>query len=263
MKEGQPVSTLHGDGTARMGAPVSKRPVTRWLIVLLFVGGGILGGVLFFHTLAMPWFVRHGSETEVPDLRGLSTDEAGPLLAKARLETGTIAEAYHDRVPSGKIVRHVPPPGFKVKQGRAVDLVVSQGPEALRVPALEGESSVHARFLLIQAGLQPGRVRTIRSADVPADHVVASSPQPGTRVGGSSSIDLLVSLGPPPRMLVMPDVRGEDPDAVEASLKEAGFRVEQRFWPGARSEWPRVTDQNPPPGYPVEEGGLIELIMGR
>ncbi|MFH1144859.1 MAG: PASTA domain-containing protein [Candidatus Eisenbacteria bacterium] len=245
----------------RRGTPARRRSVRRLLIGLSFFALGSLGGVVFFQVVVMPWFVLHGAETTVPDLRDMSVDEVAPLLSGAHLEKGEVRGAFHDKVPAGRIVRHAPPPGFKVKQGRAVDLVVSRGREELCVPDLEGESLVHARFLLMQAGLEPGRVRSIHSEDVPASHVIASSPRPGTPLGGRSTVDLLVSEGPEPQRLVMPDLRGQDPDQAAAWLEAAGLRVERRFWPGARSNWPRVTRQNPLPGYPVEEGGTVQLIM--
>ena len=254
-------SSLHTEwGTAR---DRRRRPSgRRWIPLLFFLAVGALAGVVFFDLLVMPWFVRHGNETEVPDLRGMTVEESATVLAKAGLKTGTVQEAFHDRVAQGRIVRHSPPPGFRVKQGRAVDIVVSLGHQAVRVPEVEGENLVHARFLLSQAGLQAGEIRTIRSGEVPEGQVIASDPRPGTELAGRTSVDLLVSQGPSARLLVMPDVRGEDADEAAAYLEAAGFRVKRRFWPGSRSEWPRVSDQTPLPGYPVEEGGEVELVIG-
>jgi len=98
---------------------------------------------------------------------------------------------------------------------------------------------------------------------VPEGNVIASSPRPGTQLAGRSTVDLLVSKGPAPRLLVMPDLRGHDPDEAAAYLEAAGFEVHQRTWPGRSSEWVRVVDQTPPPGHPIEEGGTVELILGR
>ncbi len=234
----------------------------KWIGALLFVGAGVLAGALFFHLVVMPWFVRHGSDAEVPDLQGLTNREAKETLDRAGLKQGTVAEASHDRVEAGRILRQAPPPGFRVKKGRAVDWVVSLGPQALRVPALEGESIVHARFLLQQAGLQSGEVETTHSDEILPEHVIASNPRPGEAVAERERVDLLVSLGPAPQRFVMPDLRGEDPDKAASYLERAGFRVEQRYWPGAKSEWPRVAEQDPPPGYPIQEGETVRLFMG-
>ena len=97
---------------------------------------------------------------------------------------------------------------MSVKRGRAVDLMVSLGPEALRVPALEGESTTHARFLLQRQRLEMGRVRTVASPDVERECVIASQPPSATPLAGRTRVDLLVSSGPPPARYIIPDLRG-------------------------------------------------------
>ncbi|GAF96960.1 unnamed protein product, partial [marine sediment metagenome] len=165
-------------------------------------------------------------------------------------------------IPAGRIQRQSPPPGLQVKRGREVDLVVSLGPEALRVPAVVGEGLVHARFLLARAGISLGRVLTVSSRLVARDEVVASSPPPGTSLVGSGKADLLVSSGPPPERYLMPDVRGLEVPQVSAALEQAGLKVTRRVWRGARGRLNEIVEQTPPPGYPVPVGGTVELMTG-
>jgi serine/threonine-protein kinase len=249
---------------ARRLRPLPGRIVRgRWLRHAVLAALGGLCGVLLFHFFVMPKIVRLGQEARVPDLRGLPADEVEPLLVDERLRLGSIAEAHDDHIPIGHILRHAPTPGFQVKQERAVDLVVSLGPEALRVPALEGESLVHARFLLLQAGLQAGRISQVHCHEVPVNHVLAASPRPGTPLRGQATVDLLVSLGPPRQLYLMPDLRGSDAVRTEARLRAAGFEVGRRRWPGNARQAVVVADQTPPPGYPIERGGTVELLAGR
>lgn len=231
-------------------------------LALLLTAVGAGGAVLIFQFLVMPTFVRHGQESGVPDVRGLSLTDAEPLLQLAQLRTGWVSHAADDHIPPGRIMRQNPPPEYSVKQGREVDLVVSLGPEELRVPALEGESRVHARFLLARAGLNVGKVRSIRSDEVPADHVVTSSPRPGRGTAGRERIDLLVSTGPIIQQYLMPDLRGQDADQMEAVLKEAGLTVRRRVRPGARTRLGQIVEQTPPPGHPVAGRGIVEITTG-
>jgi len=245
---------------ARLPARIAR---SCWLHRALLAVLGAMCGVLFFQLIVMPRIVRHDQEAIVPDLRGLPAAEVEPLLEAQQLRLGLRTEAYNDHIPIGHILRHAPTPGFRVKCGRAVDLVVSLGPEALRVPALEGESLVHARFLLLRAGLQEGRLSHVYSADVASNHIVAASPRPGTPLRGRGSVDLLVSRGASRRLILMPDVRGADVRRAEAFLSAAGFEVGRRRWPGGPVQAPAVVDQTPPPGYPIESGGTVELLAGR
>jgi serine/threonine-protein kinase len=240
-----------------------RHALRRGLTRLLWIGLGAASGVLLFHLLVMPRFVRRGEETLVPDLRGLPATEMERLLEGGHLRAGSLARAHDDQIPIGRILRQSPPPGFRVKRGREVDMVVSLGPEALRVPSLEGESLVHARFLLQQLGLEVGKVRRAESASLPANHLIATSPRPGTPLHGRAAVDLLVSSGPTPRYLRMPDLRGRNAEETARQLADAGFTVGRRLWPGARTGFGEVRDQTPPVGYPIRVGGTVELVTGR
>jgi len=247
-----------------MGERLRRLPRSLWSLavplLLIAIGGG--GAVLVFQFLVMPTFVRQGQDTGVPDVRGLSLTDAEPLLQQAQLRTGLVSNAADEHIPPGRVMRQNPPPDYSVKQGREVDLVVSLGPEEQRVPPLEGESRVHARFLLAREGLNVGKVRSIGSDEVPADHVVTSSPRPGRGAAGHDAIDLLVSTGPILERYLMPDLRGQDADQMEAALIEAGLTVRRRVRPGARTRLGQIVEQSPPPGHPVAGGGIVEITTG-
>jgi serine/threonine-protein kinase len=224
---------------------------------------GGLAGFLLFDLLVMPMFVRRGAETEVPDLRGQPATQAERLLAASELRVGDLVRSHDEEVEAGGVLRQSPPAGMRVKRGRAIDLMVSLGPESRSVPALEGESMSHARFLLQREQLAVGRVRAVQSPEVARDCVVASSPPAETRLGGRSVVDLLVSSGPPPPRYCMPDLTGAEADAAEAQLTRAGFKVELSR-PG-RGAGPAgtVQGQSPAAGRPITPGDEIELAVAR
>jgi serine/threonine-protein kinase len=231
-----------------------------WNLALLGCGG--LAAILLFHLVIMPLFVRHGHETEVPDLRGLPAPKVPPLLDGADLRLGRLNRAVDDQVPPGRILRQYPAGGMRVKKGREVNLVVSQGPAAREVPNLEGESLVHARFRLAREGIPAGKVRYVASWGVRANHLVAVSPPPGIPLRRRSAVDLLVSKGTGGQRFIMPDLRGRTAVSVKAALEYAGLRVREGFWPGTRGRRGLILDQTPPPGYPVTEGETIEIQIG-
>jgi serine/threonine-protein kinase len=242
---------------------MTRRRRVRRLVSASLAAAGALTGVLFFHLVVMPLVVRHGNETTVPDIRGLELAESQALLDETDLRLGDLKRAFDDHIPGGRVLRQDPPMGFRVKKGREVNLVVSLGPEALRVPDLEGESLEHARFLLLREGLDLGKIRTVHGTEAARNCVVASSPRPGSPLGGRRSVDLLISLGPSGKRYLMPDLRGMEAAAVEALLIERGFQVRRRLWPGKWTGGDQVVEQTPPPGYPIEEGGTVEIITGR
>ncbi len=234
----------------------------RWMVRLALVAAGALAAVLLFHFVVMPLFVRHGQETRVPDVRGLTLPEAEALLVRADLGRGRVVEVHDVGTPSGRIVRQAPGSGYHVKSGRDVELVVSLGPATRRIPPLTGESLVHARFLLAREGIPVGKVREIVHPGMPAGHVLASSPAPGARLGRREAVDLLVTHGPRPRRYLMPDLKGREARATQEALEAAGLRVSLRIWRSPEARPNEIFEQTPPPGHPIDAGGMVEILTG-
>jgi serine/threonine-protein kinase len=240
-----------------------RRPKYRPTARVYFIALGALCGGLIFQFLVMPLFVRQGAETEIPDLAGIPATQVERRLEQRGLRVGQTNRAYDDQIEAGCILRQHPPAGFRVKRGRAVDLLVSLGREALRVPAIEGESMTHARFLLQREGLTVGRIGAVENAEVPNECVVAANPAPQTRLAGRSTVDLLVSEGPRPARYIMPELRGSDAAAAERLLASAGMRVSRRSVADRRARAGSVQGQAPPAGSPVEPGDEVEFAIVR
>jgi serine/threonine-protein kinase len=236
-----------------------NRGARRWGRLLLTLAGAF-AGLLVFHLLVMPRFVHHGEEALVPNLGRLPGGEIEACLRSAGLRPGTITRAYDETAPMGQVARQSPPAGSRVKRGRAVDVVISLGTEAQHVPDLEGESVVHARFLLEQNGLEAGRRRSVRTTERGAELIVAANPRPGTPVRGRTAVDLLVSAGTLPRRFLMPDLRGTSIDDAAEMLEAAGLSVDA---PGGGRKAGRVRSQRPAPGSAVDAGERVELEAGR
>ena len=61
---------------------------------------------------------------------------------------------------------------------------------------------------------------------------------------------------------MMPDLRGLDAEVAVRLLEQRGIQVRQKLWPGSRGGMNRVVEQTPPRGYPIEEGGTVEIVTG-
>ncbi len=64
----------------------------------------------------------------LPDMAGLSQEEALAVLEGAGFGVGSLEQAHDDAVPAGHVIALDPPPGAAYPQGTAVALVVSAGP---------------------------------------------------------------------------------------------------------------------------------------
>ncbi|MDH7500064.1 MAG: PASTA domain-containing protein, partial [candidate division NC10 bacterium] len=102
----------------------------------------------------------------------------------------------------------------------------------------------------------------VHSSQVPRNIIIAQSPPAGTKLHRGDPVNLLVSLGPFPRIYFMPDLRGGDGSSVSRALVAMGFKVQISFRVSPAQEVDRIVDQQPPGGSPIAQGQVILLVMG-
>jgi eukaryotic-like serine/threonine-protein kinase len=120
-------------GTPRAGGGSARRPIS---LAALLVGVALLGGVAWALTRApseqSPSDAGRNPGTaalaEVPDLTGLSPDEARRRLDSASLRLGSRDEAASEVATRGSIIGQDPAAGTKAGRGSTVDVTISTGP---------------------------------------------------------------------------------------------------------------------------------------
>ena len=146
-----------------------------------------------------------------------------------------------------------------MKLGRRISVIVSLGAQGTSVPVVTGETTRQAQVVIEAAGLRVGRVGHAYSDEVGRDLVLASDPPGETLVDQETVVNLLVSLGTPPRSYVLPDLRGQDAVVVARSLRDEGFLVLLREG-GPRGKDGIVSEQSPAPGHRVAARDSIVLL---
>ncbi|WP_198533894.1 Stk1 family PASTA domain-containing Ser/Thr kinase [Streptomyces odonnellii] len=167
------------------------------------------------------WYINSGQFTRVPSLLGQTEQEAKRRLADAGLEA-RVTKDFSETFDRGTVMRSDPAPLARIRGDGPVTLVVSRGPETVRVPDLTGMPLAQARRALTKAGLAAGVVSREFDEQTAQGSVLSSAPEAGTSVRPDSGVALVVSKGSP---VDMPDVTGESVDDATAELEEAGLRV--------------------------------------
>jgi serine/threonine-protein kinase len=234
----------------RRGTGVRRGPLALVVAVLLLLGVG--AGV---------WYINSGQFTKVPPVLAKTQAEAREQLDDAGLDLGTVKHAYSDTVKRGTVISSDPEPGTRIRDNASVTLTISDGPETVRVPDLEGRSLAAARAQLKKAALEPGMVTRQFSDDVDKGSVISTDPEAGTKRHAGSAIALLVSKGSP---VDVPDVTGEDPEDARADLEDAGLAV--KIAPGrVNSEFDKgqVATQSPKADSQAAEGDTVTLTLSK
>ncbi|MGO3088994.1 MAG: protein kinase domain-containing protein [Galactobacter sp.] len=132
----------------------------------------------------------------VPNVVGMTEEQATSSLEKAKLKAGTITEDYNESVEVGKVVRQSEETGATFRAGTTVSLVLSKGPAPVNVPDLNNLDADAAQALLSAAGLDSEQGEDVFSDDVEAGRVAEQTPEPGSSDEKGATITWHLSKGP-------------------------------------------------------------------
>lgn len=202
-------------------------------------------------------------EAEVPNLIGLSPDEARSALDEVGLQLsagGPQEQVVEDDNQLGKVISSEPPVGQQVPEGSTVSITVGVEPETINVPTVVGTDVEQARSNIEGAGLA-AQVREVDAAEAEG-LVLDQDPAGGADVEAGTVVTLEVSRG---NQLQMPDLTGQTPDEAESTLQELGWsgQLTVREVPaGDSSQEGVVVSQDVPPGSTFTEDQAITVDVG-
>ncbi|MFI9174410.1 Stk1 family PASTA domain-containing Ser/Thr kinase [Streptomyces lincolnensis] len=219
------------------------------VLLVLGVGAGV-------------WYINAGQFTKVPNLLEKTEAQARDRLESAGLDVRAVKHAYSDTFKRGTVMSSDPKPGSQIRSNDSVSFTVSNGPETVRVPDVEGYRLDKARSLLKDGGLEPGMVTREFSEDVPRGSVISTAPDKGTERRAGSAIALTVSKGSP---IDVPDVTGRTVEDARAELEEAGLKVKVAPQQVTSSEFDKgqVARQTPADGRQAAEGDTVTLTVSK
>jgi beta-lactam-binding protein with PASTA domain/predicted Ser/Thr protein kinase len=204
------------------------------------------------------WVSTGPPKTTVPNVKGLSRDEAVSRLASANLQAG-VHEVPSNQQPD-LVLAQDPKAGERVDQNTKVRINVSSGPRPVSVPNVVGQAYDSAASLLQGQGFAVAK--KLVDSNQPAGVVVDSDPKPGSSVAPGSSITLLVSKGPKEQQV--PSVENLDVDTAKGILQDSGFKskiVYQDTTDGSLDGV--VITQSPGAGTKAPPGTVVTLTVGR
>ena len=205
-------------------------------------------------------FVSSGrAKTTVPDVRGMTRDEAVATLTAANLDV-SVAEVYSEQEP-GVVTAQSPGPGTRLVEGETVSINVSRGIKQVSVPSVVGELLDAAIAAIEDAGFTAGSP-VFENSDKPENTVIAQDPAGGSLQRPGTTIALTVSKGP--EQVAVPNVEGLDLQSAQAALRAEGFRVSVvRADTDLFEEDGIVLAQSPAGGVKADPKSTVTLTVGR
>jgi len=231
------------------------------LIGACAIFSGVVGLVVLDQVI-MPRFVRQGIQVTVPDLVGLKPGQARARLSNKALNMRQQEPRWDASVPEGHIVSQNPPPNAKVKPNRTVYIVPSLGGRLFAVPDVKGRALRQAGLWLEQADLKLGDVAYVSSTRVKDGQVIQQSVAAGKQVESGTTVDLVVSTGPPRRVVDVPNVVEMKLGEARRILTSMGLRTDNMRYEFSTAYEPNVViRQEPVPGSAIKRGSNVVLFV--
>jgi len=200
-------------------------------------------------------------EYKVPNLVGLTPEEAVIVLNNNNFILGTIEENCSSTIPEGIILGQDPLAGTQSPPGSSVNIIISSGPCPVGVvPYLIGLPLSSAQTEIIAVGLTVGDITYQCNNVVPENSVISQNPSPGIELPLGSPVDLIVSTGPCP--VTVPNVVGMLIDDADDALVNVGLytgTIQEQCSDTIPKD--RIISQNPSAGEQIPYGSFVDIII--
>lgn len=163
-----------------------------------------------------------GCGTAIPDVKGMTVDQAQAALQGAGFTLGAVTYDKNPTGAAGAVVLQDPAADKRAKSGAAVALTVAGFPP-VATPDLSGLDKAKAEAALVASGLIVGTVTESYDASIAAGIVASQTPAPSVEAPKGSPVALVISKGPAP--VAVPQVKGKTQLEATTLLEAAGFKV--------------------------------------
>jgi len=228
-----------------------------WAAIVLLALALLFGAWYMFGAAA------EDGQVAVPDVVGLSLEDASAKIVAADLKVGTVAESSEPSAYTqpGTVLATDPEADALVEPGSSVNLTVVAGSELVSVPSLIGKNESDAVATLGMLGLVP-QVQE-REDEATRGTVIEQSPVAGTQLPEGATVRVIVSSGKGASEVTVPSVSGLSRSAAEAALSAVGLTASMTESPSDSVAKGMVITQSPVAGTVVPEGTKVLLVISK
>lgn len=166
-------------------------------------------------------------QATVPNVVGQTEANARSALEAAGLKVGSVTEANSDTIQEGYVISQGMTANTQVERESSVNLVISKGPNKVKVTDVIGHEESRATNELQGDGFKVA-VKDVYTDEMRQGLVVSTSPEKGTPVDPGSTITISVSRGR--EQVKIPSV------SVGMTFEEAADKLEDAGFEGAIRE---------------------------
>ena len=201
---------------------------------------------------------------EVPDLKGLTFDEAKEQLNAKGLGIKNAGTVASDQYGEGQIVSQTPDALTKAEANTTVEVTLSSGKGEVSVPSVTGMDETTAYNTLTNSGFTPVKDYAY-SADVAQGNVIEQSPNAGSLAKSGDNVKIVISRGEEQAeatSVAVPGVTGLTEDAARSAIQNVGLavgNVSSAYSDSVASG--QIISQSPVADTAVDAGTAVDFVV--
>ena len=223
------------------------------IVTLFFLS---LFGTMLFMKVTTP------KEVQIPNIVGLTREEAEKNISDSKLKLGEVKEEYNAEIEKGKIISQEPEyrENYNVKEGSEIKFIVSLGIEEAIVPKVVGMTEEEAIKALEEAKLKYEIIEE-NSKKVEAGYVIEQETEEDKTVNAGDTVKIHVSTGV--KKITVPSVLGKSEKEATKALKNEGFKVIVTTEEDSDKDNDTVLKQSIDAGTEVEDNSSITITVNK
>ncbi|WP_342525867.1 Stk1 family PASTA domain-containing Ser/Thr kinase [Chryseomicrobium sp. FSL W7-1435] len=209
--------------TPQMGPtpPVKKKKKRTGTIIATIIGSLLVLALII--VLAFPGLFRP-AKIEVPDVAGMTTEEATEELEASGFVVGDVREQFSVEFEADQVIRSSPEAGRMRDPETEIMLYVSQGPELSELSDYTGRNIEQVRPLVEEQFKSVSE--TEQFSDEPVGTIIAQQPEAGEELNlAETDLTFTISKGPEVREVQIQDLRGYNERGLQDYAQSSGFVI--------------------------------------
>ena len=231
----QTISTVYGEASKDSHSPKKNKKKPNKLVAFikkhkkLSTVVGIF--LLFFLTIGITYLaltLGQVKDVQIPNLVGLSREEAQKQTEEANLVFEVQEETFDDEVLAGYVISQDPAyiENYTIKEKTTIKVIISKGQEIITVPKVVGMETEEAKTTLEELGLTVEVVEET-SRRVEKGYVIEQSIEEGEEVNSGETVTITVSKGTGIEQVSVPNLVGKTEEEAKSLITNTGLSLKE------------------------------------
>ena len=246
-----------------------SKSATKFVVTNILIAAGVAVVLFVSVVIWLRHYTLHGKEVTIPQVTGMTQEEAEIVLRGSGLYLVVVDSTYSDKAPLGTVVEQTPPALSHAKPDRPVYVVMNaRTKQLIPLPELHDVSYRQAEATLRSIGLRVAKVEyepSLYPDNVLDVRAGGMSLNEGTRLPEGSGVTLVVGRRQGNSMVSVPSLLGMSLAQARSTLLKMGltigtYQYDVEPTPETLERY-IIYQQSPTEGATLQEGSTVNIRL--